>query len=200
MSNAIYPTLPGLKFGVTRTATFNTTKKTSVGGREFRAANMIYPIYRYKLAYEFLRDLRAGVDELRTLVGFFNSRQGSFDSFLFNDPDDNSVTAQSFGTGNGTTTQFQLVRTFGGFTDPVYDLNGAPQIYKAGTLQTAGTHYSIGLTGLVTFVSAPTAGQAITWTGSYYWRVRFEQDAAEVEKFMSQLWSARSVEFRTVKP
>lgn len=200
MSNAIFPTLAGLKFGVTRTPTWNTTRKTSVGGREFRAANMLYPTYRYKLAYEFLRDLRSGVDELRTLVGFFNARQGSFDSFLFNDTDDNSVTAQNIGTGNGSTTQFQLTRTFGGFTDPVYDVNGTPLIYKAGALQTLTTHYTLSSTGLVTFVTAPTAGQAITWTGGYYWRVRFEQDATEFEEFMNQLWQARSVELRTVKP
>lgn len=200
MSNAVFPTLAGLKFGVVRRPVWNTSTKTSVGGREYRAANMLYPSYVYKLSYEFLRDLRSGVDELRTLLGFFNQRQGSFDSFLFNDPDDNTVTTQSFGTGNGTTTQFQLLRTFGGFTDPVYDVNGTPQIFKAGVLQTVTTNYSISSTGLVTFTAAPTAGQALTWTGSYYWRCRFEQDSSEFEKFMNQLWQARTVEFRTVKP
>lgn len=200
MSNAIFPTLPGLKFGVSRTPTWSTSKKVSVAGREFRAANMLYPIYRYKLQYEFLRDIRSGVDELRTLVGFFNARQGSFDSFLFNDPDDNTVAGQSIGTGNGSTTQFQLARTFGGATDPVYDVNGTASIYKAGVLQTVGTHYTISATGLVVFGTAPAAGQAITWSGSYYWRVRFEQDAEEFEKFMQQLWSTKSIELRTVKP
>ena len=200
MSNAVYPTLQGLKFGVVRRPVWNTSKKTSVAGREFRAANMIYPSYQFKLSYEFLRDLRSGVDELRSLVGFFNARLGAFDSFLFNDPDDNTATLQSFGTGNGVATQFQLMRSFGAFTDPIYDLNSTPAIYKAGTLQTLTTHYTISSSGLVTFVTAPTAGQALTWSGTYYWRCRFETDQLDVEKFMHQLWQARTVDFRTVKP
>ena len=200
MSNAIYPTLAGLKFGVVRRPVWNTSKKTSVTGREFRAANMIYPSYQYKLSYEFLRDLRSGVDELRSLVGFFNARLGSFDSFLFSDPDDNTATLQSFGTGNGVANQFQLMRSFGASTDPVYDLASTPAIYKAGTLQSLTTHYTISSSGLVSFVTAPTAGQALTWSGTYYWRCRFETDQLDVEKFMHQLWQARTVDFRTVKP
>ena len=200
MSNAVFPVLPGLKWGVVRHPSFSTTKKKAVNGREYRAANMIYPEYVYKLSYEFLRDLRSGVDELRTLEGFFLQRYGSFDSFLWTDPDDNSATAQQIGTGDGTTTAFQLVRSWGGFTMPVYDVNGAPQIYKAGVLQTVTTHYTLGSTGVVTFVTAPSAGQAITWTGSYYKRVRFELDYTEFEKFMAQLWSAKSVDLRSDKP
>lgn len=200
MSNAIYPTLAGLKFGVVRTPIFSTSIKTASSGREFRAANQLYPSWRYRLQYEFLRDLRSGVDELRTLAGFFLARQGRFDTFLFSDPDDNSVTGQQFGTGDGSTTAFQLLRSFGGFLEPVYDLNGSVQVYKAGVLQTLSTHYSVSSSGVVTFVAAPTAGQALTWSGSYYWRCRFEKDSSDFEKFLHQLWQTRSVEFRTVLP
>lgn len=200
MSNAVFPSLPGLKWGVRRTPEWSTTAKTSVSGREFRSANRVYPIWHYRLAYEFLRDKRAGVDELRTLVGFFNARKGRFDSFLFNDPDDNAVTDQGFGTGNGTQTSFQLVRTFGGADDPVYDLNGAALIYKAGVLQTVTTHYTISATGLVTFTSAPTGGQALTWTGAYYWRCVFERDQMDFEKFLQELWEAKECGFKTDPP
>ena len=200
MSNAVFPTLPGLKWGVVRHPSFTTTKKRAVNGREYRASNMLYPDYLYKLSYEFLRDLRSGVDELRTLEGFFLQRYGSYDSFLWTDPDANSVTAQQIGTGTGSLTTFQLTTSWGGFALPVYDVNGSPQIYKAGVLQTLTTHYNLGATGLVTFVSAPTAGQAITWTGSFYKRVRFDLDYLEFEKFMQQLWSAKSVDLRSVKP
>lgn len=200
MSNEIFPALPGLRWGVRRTPEWNTTRKSSVTGREYRAANMIYPKWRYRLGYEFLRDKRAGVDELRRLVGFFNARRGGFDSFLFTDPDDSSVTAQSFGLGNGVTTQFQLMRTFGGFDEPVYDLNGAPQIYKAGALQTVTTHYTISASGIVNFTSAPAAGQALTWTGSFYWRCVFVRDAMDFEKFLQELWEAKEVLLITDPP
>lgn len=200
MSNAVFPSLTGLKWGVRRSPQWKTIKRESVSGREYRAANMTYPRYTYRIGYEFLRDKRAGVDELRTLVGFFNARKGSFDSFLFADPDDGAVTAENFGTGNGSTTQFQLARSFGGFQEPVYDLNGTPLIYKAGVLQTVTTHYSISSAGLVTFVTAPTAGQALTWTGSYYWRCRFERDLVDFDKFMRELWELKEISFRTDPP
>jgi uncharacterized protein (TIGR02217 family) len=200
MSQAVFPTLPGLKFGVRRSPTFSTNIKTSVSGREYRAANMAAPRYHYRLAFEFLRDQRAGLDELRTLVGFFNARQGAFDSFLFADPDDYSVTTESFGTGNGSATAFQLYRTWSGYSESIYNLNSAPQIRKAGVLQTLTTHYTISSTGLVTFVTAPANGAALTWTGTFYRRVRFKQDALDVEKFMRDLWELKQLEFVTDEP
>lgn len=194
MGNAVFPTLAGLTMEVTRTPTWNTTIKQAVAGNEFRYANQLYPIYEYRLEFEFLRDLRAGVDELRSIEGFFNARNGRFDSFLWTDPDDNAVTAQSFGTGNGSTTSFQLVRSFGAYSAPVWAPNGTPSIYRAGSLVTSGV--TVSSTGLVTFSSAPSNGQALTWTGSYYKRVRFTRDSLELEKFMRDLWEAKKVEFR----
>jgi len=135
---------------------------------------------------------------MQQLAGFFLQRSGSFDTWLYTDPDDNTVALQGFGVGDGTTTQFQLVRSFGGFTEPIYDINGTPSIYKAGVLQ--GSDYSINATGLVTFTVAPTGGQALTWTGSYYFRCRFLKDQLEFNQFMKQFWELRTMEFKTVKP
>lgn len=199
MSNAVYPSLPGLTATVTRTPIFKTDVKTTPSGRSFVGAQMQSPLYRYTLAYEFLRDT-AAYAEFRTLLGFYNARQGAFDSFLFQDPGDQTVTAQAFGTGDASTKTFQLVRTLGGTVEPVYDLNGAPLIYVGGVLKTLTTDYTINSTGGVTFVTAPAAAAPITWTGSYYWRVRFVSDELDFEKFMNTLWSAKKVEFITVKP
>ena len=159
MSNAIYPTLPGLTFGTTRTPIWSTTTKVATSLRDYQSANASYPLYRYKLSYEVLRQT-PGYAEMATLVGFFNARQGGFDSFLFLDLDDSSVIGQTFGAGNGSTVQFQLVRTFGGYVEPVFDVNGPIQIYVAGSLKTAGTDYLVGITGVVTFTAAPAAGAA----------------------------------------
>lgn len=196
MSNDVYPDLIGLKFGVTRTPRFKTTIDETASGREYRTALMVYPRTKVTLSYEFLRD-RTSADEFRTLLGFFKKRRGSYDSFLLNDPDDNSVTDQQFGVGDGTTTAFQLVRTLGGFVEPVYDLNGVPTIQVNGG---APGSYSISATGLVTFAAAPAVGADLTWSGAYYWRCRFMQDEMEFEKFMQQLWQAGKVEMQVVKP
>ena len=72
---------------------------------------------------------------------------------------------------------------------------GDPEIYVAGTLQTSG--YTVSSSGLVTFTTAPTSGQALTWTGSYWWPCNFDDDTLALSKFMGGLWEAKSVKFTT---
>lgn len=199
MSNAVFPSFPGLTWNIIRRPRWSTVTKKSVSGREFRSAQFSYPLWEYKLSFEVLR-ARSALPEMQQLAAFFNARQGSFDDFLYSDPDDNSVTLQGFGMGNGSTTQFQLVRAFGGYTEPVFSLNSAPLIYVNGVLQTVTTNYTVSSTGLVTFVTPPGNGLALTWSGTYYWRVRFMQDAIDFNQFMRQLWELKTLEFTTVKP
>jgi len=117
MSNALFPTLPGLSWGSTKEPMWTTQAKRSASGMEQRAGYMSYPLYRIKLSYEFLR---AGAEaELQTLVGFFNQRGGDLETFLFDDPADNTAVDQQFGIGDGTTTVFRLGRTLGGAYEPV---------------------------------------------------------------------------------
>ncbi len=117
MSNAVFPTLPGLSLGTTQEPMWSTQAKRSASGMEQRAGYMSYPLYRIKLSYEFLR---AGTEEeLQTLVGFFNQRGGDLESFLFDDPSDHAAVDQQFGVGDGVTTQFRLGRTVGGAYEPV---------------------------------------------------------------------------------
>jgi len=200
MSSLVFPSLSGLSFPVTKTPTWRTKTQEALSGREVRIGAWLFPRWRWSLAYEFLRDKpEVSQDELWSLLGFYNKHYGSLDSWLFEDPDDKSVTAQPFGTGTGSQTQFQLIRTRGGFAEPVKSLNGAPAIYKAGVLQTVITHYTVSATGAVTFVTAPAADAALTWTGSFYWRCRFLEDEFDVEKFANKFWEAGKVEFMSVK-
>ena len=199
MSSLVFPTLPGLEWNVVRAPVWSTSKKESVSGRRFAVANYSFPRYKYRLSYSVLRQSTA-FTELSQLVGLFNKCYGDFDSFLWTDPDDFTVTAQGIGTGDNATRAFQLVRNFGGFIEPVYDVNSAPQIYVDGVLKTLTTDYSVSSTGVVTFVAAPTAGQAITWTGTYYRRVVFSQNSLEFNKFMQALWELKRVDFESWKP
>ncbi len=199
MSQAIFPALPGLLWDITRTPVWSTTKKVAVSLRQYRSANASYPIYRVRMAFEFLRQSN-GYSEMATLAGFFNARQGGFDSFLWTDPDDNSVITQALGTGDGSNRLFQLVRTFGGYVEPVFDVNAAPQIYVNAVLKTLTTDYTLSATGLVAFVTAPGNGVAVTWSGTYYRRVCFTQDQAEFSQFMNKLWTFRALDMESVKP
>lgn len=194
MSNAIFPVLPGLTWDIGKRPEYNTMVHRAVSGKEARAALMAYPLWTFTLSYEMLRDGVAGV-EFDKLAGFFGARQGSFDSFLFDDTTDNSVTDQQFGTGDGTTTQFQLVRTFGNtftFLEPVQNVNVLTNIKDNGSV-VSGANYSVS-NGLVTFNTPPVTGHTLTWTGTYYFRVRFVEDVADFNLFMYNFWELKKIQ------
>lgn len=197
MSDAVFPSLPGLKWNIKRSPMWKNHKAESVSGKELSVALMAYPNRKYQLAYEVLR---AGAEaELQQLEGFFNSRRGSHDTWLYNDPDDNSVTDQSFGTGDGSKVAFPLLRARGGFLEPVQAVNGVPTIEVDGVAKTLTTDYTISALGVVTFTAAPALGAALTWSGAYYWRCRFTLDSLDFDQFMQDLWQLQRLEFRTVK-
>jgi hypothetical protein len=127
LSNAVFPTLIGARFPVRKLPMWSGKVQQAASGAETRVSYWSYPRWRYTIGFEVLRDA-ASTQDLQTLVGFYNARQGQFDDFLFSDPDDNAVTAQAFGTGDGTTTAFQLQRTLGGFAEPVLAPIGSPVI------------------------------------------------------------------------
>ena len=103
---AIFPTLPGLGWSVTKTPRFAGRIQNAISGRELRVLDQVNPIWTWTLTYSLLRDkwdARAatgpgiGYDELRTLAGFFLQQQGTFRPFLFDDPTDNTVADQVIG-------------------------------------------------------------------------------------------------------
>jgi uncharacterized protein (TIGR02217 family) len=195
--DALYPNnILGLTFNVTRTPRYNTARHPSPGGKETRVSLQQYPLIHFELDYELLRDDLA-VSDLKALVGLFNSTQGRLGSFLFQDPDFNTVSAQPFGTGTGSTaTLFQLVATYKNSSGPganeiIQNLNGTPQLFDNGTLINPAT-YTIGPTGIVQFTSSPPiAGHALTWSGGFYYRCAFDDDEIDWTKFMSKWWQAK---------
>lgn len=196
MSNAIFPSLIGLAWNVTKRPEFNTKVHRSVSGMEARAALMAYPLWTFQLSYEVLRDGGLGSD-YDQLVGFFVARNGSFDSFLYIDPTDSSVIDQQIGIGDGVTTKFQLLRGIGAisiFQEPINNVNSLTNVKDNGTV-VSSSNYTINSSGLVTFNTAPASGHVITWTGTYYYRCRFAQDIADFNLMITNLWELKKLEF-----
>ena len=206
---AIFPTLPGLGWSVTKAPRFATRIQRAVSGRELRVLDQPYPIWTWTLTYTLLRDSRdvrgvgglgVGYDELRTLAGFFLQQQGALTSFLFADPTDDSITGQVIGTGDASAAAFQLVRGMGDFAEPINAPDAVSAIYFNGVRQDQAGYTVDPATGLVTFVTPPPAGQIITADFTYYFRVRFADDTAEFENFMYQLWQLKQVKLQSVLP
>jgi uncharacterized protein (TIGR02217 family) len=201
MSQAVFPGMPGIKWGSVKSPMWSTKVVRSTSGREQRAAFYSSPLYKISLSYEVLRS--GDLDELQTMVGFFNARKGAFENFLWQDPEDNAVTLQGFGIAVSGQTQYQLVRSFGGVAEPVLGPvlsgPGAVNVYVNGALRTLGTHYTLSAGGLVTFLQALNPGDALAWSGSFYYRVRFANDSVDFERFLHQLWALKKVELITVR-
>lgn len=195
MALPVFPTLPGISYPVKRSPVWSTVKADALSGKRSRTPLWTYPLWRYDIPFEFLYSDDTE-QQLQTLMGFFNSVQGAYGLFAFDDPDDDAVSGQEFGQGDGVTSSFQLVRSLGGYTEPVFLLNGTPTISVAGT-DTAPQ--SISSYGVVTFSAPPASGAQLTWTGNYYWPCRFDDDTQEFEKFLQSLWSAKSIKFSTEK-
>ena len=215
MSNLVFPSLPGLDIAVTRTPIYKTSIQEAASGTELRASRWSFPRYRYQLDFNYLRGASA-YQELQTLFGFLGRHLGSFDSFLFTDPEDNTAAVMPFGVGTGAALSFQLQRSLvpvaylpapasraywpasGDGYEPVFELNGTPQIWIDGVLKTEGADYTVSR-GLVTFTAAPAAGKVLTWSGLFYRRVRLASDEQEAERIVYQIWESKSLELISVK-
>jgi len=103
---------------------------------------------------------------------------------------------EQFGLGDGHTTQFQLARMFGGVRDgvpvPIKDLNGTPKIWVNGVVPVPAP--VVDGNGMVTFSSAPALNAVLSWSGKYYYRMRFLNDSDEFEEFAYNLYAAKKIE------
>jgi len=74
---------------------------------------------------------------------------------------------------------------------------GGPWISIGGALIDSST-YTIS-NGAVTFATAPLGTATLAWTGYFGFLCRFETDALDFEQFMTNLWRADSVKFRSLR-
>jgi uncharacterized protein (TIGR02217 family) len=139
-------------------------------------------------------DARTGVrsaSDAATLLSFFHARAGRARGFRLKDWSDYSSAAdnlsspsfsdQNIATGDGATTLFQLVKNYtsGGVTHSriiAKPVGGSIVIGIGGALLSSGWSVDT-TTGLVTFATAPAAGQNITAGFLFDVPVRFDTDA-----------------------
>lgn len=198
MTEPIFPTLAGLGWSVKRSPMWKTRAQQAISGKETRLADWSYPAWHWALTFDFLRATPAA-SEFQALAGFFNQCQGAFGTFLYADADDNAVTGQMIGTGDGTTVVFQLARSFGGFIEPVLAPNAVGAVYLAGVAQSPSNYSVDSTTGLLTFTTAPASGAAVAADFSYWFRCRFAEDTVDFEKFMVTLYRAQKLAFVSLK-
>ncbi len=144
-------------------------------------------------------------------MGFHLAIGGTVGRFLYRNPDDRRVFQQPVGVGDGITTTFTLVRTFGanGYfgTEPIgqVDTNEPFNVYLGDSanplspaLYTLSTASPVANT--VTFAAAPALGAPITVDMAYFYYCKLAADSNTFEKFMDRLWLLNKVTLHSCRP
>lgn len=164
---------------------FSTAIATTAGGAEQRNAEWADA----RLSFDAGPGVRGEAD-LHALIAFFRARRGAAAGFRFEDPFDNSSNGmtdevepvdQEIGTGDGTRTDFLLVKHYGGqarrITRPVA---GSVRVAVDGVEQASG--WALSAKGVVSFAAAPAEGAAVTAGFRFDVPVRFAEDRLSVSR------------------
>lgn len=177
--------------------TFNTSVVPLVSGFETRNINWAKGRGEWDLGFPM------DVDQYEAILDFFYARQGRAFAFRFKDwsdytiGDDATDVRQSIGTGDGTTTDFQIFKRYssGGVN---YDrtitkiVSGTTRVWVNSVEQVSGWSVNL-LTGLITFSVAPTNTHDISVLTEYDVPVRFVNDQLKVSMPYHALASIPSI-------
>jgi uncharacterized protein (TIGR02217 family) len=170
-------------------------------GEEERNASWANSRRRYDVAYGIRR-----ADDLAAVVAFFEARNGRLHGFRFKDWGDYksalpsaaiSPADQEIGTGNGSLTEFALLKRYSSGAQSwtraiAKPVAGSVRVALGGVEQMSGWTVDT-TTGVVTFDTAPEAGIAITAGFSFDVPVRFDTDALDVTLDLERLGSITSI-------
>ncbi len=177
-----------ISYGSAGGPVYSTDIVSSAAGHEKRNSNWAQARAVYNVAHGVKSKA-----QLDALIAFFHARKGRAEGFRFKDWGDYQVINQPIGTGNGTQTDFQLVKSYASgdsttlrtITKPV---EGSVSMYLDGVLTQNVTVDSA--TGIVSFNSAPASGTTISADCEFDVPVRFETDqlAARLDDYGLYSW------------
>lgn len=168
----------------------STEKVTTDGGYEQRNERWAYPLHEYEADLAAMRLEDADYAAVREL--YYQARTAH--TFLFRDFGDYQLTEEQIGTGDGTTTQFQLAKYYGPGFGGRKITRPSSLVVKINGVTTSA--YTISA-GLITFSSAPAAAATITATCTFDVLTRFESIEWEGLDYRTQ--QARSILLKEVR-
>jgi uncharacterized protein (TIGR02217 family) len=152
------------------------------------------------------------IADLYEVLAFFEARGGQLHGFRFRDPIDNQSAPpgiaatpfdQPIGTGDGTTREFQLVKTYADATGGRQRLITKP---VAGTVLVGVSGAAISAftldpaSGLVTLATAPASGAAITAGYAFDVPVRFDTDRLDINLSAFDAGAVPAIPLVEIKP
>lgn len=151
---------------------FKTTIVEMASGAERRNAEWQNVRHRYQMS--FLNITKAAYRNIKQLHLVC---RGRLHCFKFRDQLDYQADNEAFGVGNGSQTQWQLIKQSlidgVSYQREVYVIEPGATIFVNGVATAAIIDQD---RGIVTFGVAPANGTALTWSGTFAVWVRFDQD------------------------
>lgn len=159
---------------------YSTDIITTDGGFEIRNSRWSYPLFQFE--FDVMPGFREGDEAIDAFINTFHVVGGAFGVFRFNYWRDGPVTNQTIGTGDGSTTQFQLYRSYSResisrnrkITRPIA---GTVTIYVNGV---SAPFTLDDETGIVTMNAAPGNGLRVSADFEHDVPVRFADDEIEL--------------------
>ena len=180
---------------------FSTTIFTSASGYEQRNVNWASA----RLEFDFAHSIKT-VADMNVILAFFNAMMGRAYAFRVKDWTDYQIVMQQIGVGNGSTKNFQFVKTY---SDPLNAQTYVRNIKKPvsgtlGTVTVGGTPtvaYTMDYTtGIISFTSAPASSAAIVIVYCEFdVPARFDTDVAAIRNDFFTIESWEGIKLVEVK-
>ncbi len=157
---------------------FSTDIVTTESGHERRNSNWSVARARYNVAHGVKTK-----QQMDALIAFFRARKGRALGFRFKDWSDYQCMNEQLAIGDGSTTQFQMVKHYASGDDIQIRKITRPTIDNFTIYinqQTLSSGYILdNSTGIITFDTAPATASVITADFEFDVPVRFDSDAME---------------------
>lgn len=135
MSSFLFPTLPGISgVDVTRNYVWKTAVQEAISGKTTAVSLRAYPLVHYELVANLLRNDQTP-SELLQVQGLYNAVKGRGDTFLYSDPEFNTVSLMPFAlTAGGAGAIYPTTATWQNASGPggaelIQNFNGTPTYY-----------------------------------------------------------------------
>ena len=167
---------------------FLTIVSEGESGKEQRYQKWLRP----KRTFRVKLDARQAT-ETDNIWRFYTRHKGSYDTFLFQNPNENPVTAETVGSGDGIKSVFYLGNKVDFATGDLIVVSASETITRSiggsGDYLAFSAYTIDNATGAITTNAVFPSGDVMRATYNFHYRCRFRDDQLSREAFTGELWN-----------
>lgn len=169
---------PDIAYGAKGGPVFATSIVRSSAGYEQRNSQWAVPLCQYEVGHAV-----KNAAQVEALIAFYRARQGRARGFRFKDWSDYRVTEKRIGTGNGSQTQFQLLKHYPSGEQLQQRIIAKPVASSVRVTVNGAVHSGVTVdatTGIITLATAPANSAVILADFEFDVPVRFDSDRMQL--------------------